>query len=243
MVDKGIETFIDEIKQIIDDSRSKALRSVDFCRVQMYWAIGKRISEKEQQGKERADYGKYIIRNLSKEIEPLYGSGFGVRQLERSRQFYRMYPIASTLRTQLSLSQYKLLITIPDPEKREYYELEAVNEGWTGRQLERQINSMLYERLLLSNDKEAVLAVARNERVPESPQEIIKDPRVLEFLGLERKSAYAFDNEVLGEQGTLGRKPQGEVVLTRHLRMALTRQNPWMMDKQMTEAVVTYSQG
>ena len=82
----------DEIEQIIDDSRSKAMRSVDFCRVQMYWAIGKRISEKEQQGKERADYGKYIIRNLSKEIEPLYGSGFGVRQLERSRQFYRMYP-------------------------------------------------------------------------------------------------------------------------------------------------------
>ena len=190
MMDKGIETFIEEIKQIIDDSRSKAMRSVDFCRVQMYWAIGKRISEKEQQGKERADYGKYIIRNLSKEIEPLYGSGFGVRQLERSRQFYRMYPIASTLRTQLSWSQYKLLITIPDPEKREYYELEAVNEGWTGRQLERQINSMLYERLLLSNDKEAVLAVARNERVPESPQEIIKDPMVLEFLGLERKSAY-----------------------------------------------------
>lgn len=189
-MDKGIETFIEEIKQIIDDSRSKALRSVDFCRVQMYWAIGKRISEKEQQGKERADYGKYIIRNLSKEIEPLYGSGFGVRQLERSRQFYRMYPIASTLRTQLSWSQYKLLITIPDPEKREYYELEAVNEGWTGRQLERQINSMLYERLLLSNDKEAVLAVARNERVPESPQEIIKDPMVLEFLGLERKAAY-----------------------------------------------------
>ena len=188
MMDKGIETFIEEIKQIIDDSRSKALRSVDFCRVQMYWAIGKRISEKEQQGKDRADYGKYIIRNLSKEIEPLYGSGFGVRQLERSRQFYRMYPIASTLRTQLSWSQYKLLITIPDPEKREYYELEAVNEGWTGRQLERQINSMLYERLLLSNDKEAVLAVARNERVPESPQEIIKDPMVLEFLGLERAS-------------------------------------------------------
>ena len=190
-MDKGIETFIEEIKQIIDDSRSKAMRSIDFCRVQMYWAIGKRISEKEQQGKERADYGKYIIRNLSKEIEPLYGSGFGVRQLERSRQFYRMYPIASTLRTQLSWSQYKLLIAIPDPEKREYYELEAVNEGWTGRQLERQINSMLYERLLLSNDKEAVLAVARNERVPESPQEIIKDPMVLEFLGLERKAEEA----------------------------------------------------
>lgn len=166
------------------------MRSIDFCRVQMYWAIGRRISEKEQQGKERADYGKYIIRNLSKKIEPLYGSGFGVRQLERSRQFYRLYPIASTLRTQLNWSQYNLLISIQDPEKREYCELETVNEGLSGRQLERHINSMLYERLLLSNDKEAVLAVARNERVPESPQEFIKDPMVLEFLGLERKAAY-----------------------------------------------------
>ena len=83
-----------------------------------------------------------------------------------------------------------MLIQISDPDKREYYELEAVNEGWTGRQLERQINSMLYERLLLSNDKESVLAVARKERTPETPQEIIKDPMVLEFLGLERKATY-----------------------------------------------------
>ena len=173
----------------------------------------------------------------------MYGSGFGVRQLELSRQFYRTYPNANTLCSQLNWSQYKLLIAIPDPEKREYYQLEAVNECWSKRQLERQINSMLYERLLLSNDKEAVLAVARNERVPESPQEIIKDPMVLEFLGLERKSAYAFDNEVLGEQGTFGRKTQGEVVLTRHLRMALKRQNSWMMDEQMTTDMVTYSQG
>lgn len=86
--------------------------------------------------------------------------------------------------------QYKLLIAIDDPDKREYYELETVNNGWTGRELERQINSMLYERLLLSNDKEAVLAVARNERIPESPKKIIKDPMILEFLGLERKPAY-----------------------------------------------------
>lgn len=113
-----------------------------------------------------------------------------MRQLERSRQFYRLYPIASTLLTQLNWSQYNLLISIQDPGKREYCELETVNEGLSGRQLERHINSMLYERLLLSNDKEAILAVARNEHVPESPQEIIKDPMVLEFLGLERKAAY-----------------------------------------------------
>lgn len=106
------------------------------------------------------------------------------------RQFYRTYPIANTLCSQLNWSQYKLLIAIPDKDKREYYQLEAVNEGWSKRQLERQINSMLYERLLMSNDKESVLAVARKERTPESPLEIIKDPMVLEFLGLEKNPAY-----------------------------------------------------
>ena len=182
--------FVNEVKGIIDAARANAIRSVDFCRVQMYWAIGKRIFEKEQQGKERAEYGTYLIRNLAKEIEPEYGSGFGERQLKFCRQFYKLYPIGNALRSQLNWSQYRMLIQIPDADKREYYELEAVNEGWTGRQLERQINSMLYERLLLSNDKEAVLAVARKERVPESPQEIIKDPMVLEFLGLEKKASY-----------------------------------------------------
>lgn len=188
--DITLQGFVNDIKTIINTARTNAVRSVDFCRVQMYWAIGQRIVEKEQQGKERADYGTYLIKNLAKEIEPEYGSGFGVRQLERCRQFYIIYPIASTLRTQLNWYQYKQLIAIADPDKREYYELEAVNEGWSGRQLERQINSMLYERLLMSNDKESVLAVARKERIPESPQEIIKDPMVLEFLGLERKASY-----------------------------------------------------
>jgi hypothetical protein len=92
-----------------------------------------------------------------------------MRQLERARQFYRLYPIASALRTQLNWSQYKLLIAIDDDYKREYYELESANHGWTGRETERQINSLLYERLLLSNDKESVLAVARKERIPELP--------------------------------------------------------------------------
>ena len=156
----------------------------------MYWAIGQRIVEKEQQGKERADYGTYLIKRLAQEIEPEYGSGFGERQLKFCRQFYKTYPNGNALRSQLNWSQYRMLIQISDPDKREYYELEAVNEGWTGRQLERQINSMLYERLLLSNDKESVLAVARKERTPETPQEIIKDPMVLEFLGLERKATY-----------------------------------------------------
>ena len=182
--------LIDDAREIIETARANAVRSVDYCRVQMYWNLGRRIFEEEQHGKERADYGAYIVKTLADKLEAEYGSGFGVRQLERARQFYRIYPIASTVRTQLNWSQYKMLISIDDPDKREYYELESVNNAWTARETERQINSQLYERLLLSNDKEAVLAVARKERIPETPQEIIKDPMVLEFLGLERQSAY-----------------------------------------------------
>ena len=185
-----MDAFLGDIRVIINGARLAAVRSVDFCRVQMYWNIGRRIFEEEQQGKERADYGAYLIKNLAKELEPEYGSGFGQRQLERARQFFRLYPIASAVRSQLNWSQYRMLMQIPDADKREYYELEAVNNAWTGRELERQINSMLYERLLLSNDKESVLAVARGQRTPESPTEIIKDPMVLEFLGLERKASY-----------------------------------------------------
>lgn len=182
--------FLDDVINIINTSRSSAVRSVDFCRVQMYWNIGQRIFEEEQQGKERADYGTYLIKNLASELEPNYGSGFSYRQLAFCRQFYRLYPIVNALRSQLNWTQYRLLIQIDDPCKREYYELESVNNGWTARETERQINSQLYERLLLSNDKEAVLAVARKERLPQTPQEIIKDPMVLEFLGLEKKASY-----------------------------------------------------
>ena len=189
MID-DIQNLYDEVREIIASARQNAVRSVDFCRVQMYWNIGKRILETEQAGRERAEYGAYLLKNLAKRLEPEYGSGFSVRQLEMCRQFYRTYPIANTVCSQLNWSQYKLLISIPDEYKREYYQLEAINNAWTKRELERQINSQLFERLLLSNDKETVLAVARKERTPQQPQEIIKDPMVLEFLGLERKSAY-----------------------------------------------------
>ena len=187
---QDINSLYQEVREIIASARQNAVRSVDFCRVQMYWQIGRRILEEEQKGKERADYGSYLLKNLAKKLEPEYGSGFSVRQLEMCRQFYRIYPIANTLYSQLNWSLYKLLISIPDEYKREYYQLEAVNNAWTKRELERQINSQLYERLLLSNDKESVLAVARKERIPQAPQEIIKDPMVLEFLGLERKAEY-----------------------------------------------------
>ena len=198
---QDIQNLYNEVREIIASARQNAVRSVDFCRVQMYWNIGQRIFETEQQGKERAEYGSYLLKNLAKRLEPEYGSGFSVRQLELCRQFYRIYPIANTLYSQLNWSQYKLLISISDEDKRAYYQLEAVNHCWTKRELERQINSQLYERLLLSNDKESVLAVARKERIPQQPQEIIKDPMVLEFLGLEyRQMALFLQGKISGEE-------------------------------------------
>ena len=179
-----------EIKNLIATARETAVRSVDFQRTLLYWYIGERIFNEEQQGKERAEYGNYLIKYLSEQLTPEFGSGFSYRQLNRYRQFYRTFPIVSTLWTQLSWSHYKLLLGLNDEDKREYYIAETVKNNWSVRQMERQINSQLFERLLLSNDKESVLAVARNEKLPTNPSEIIKDPMVLEFLGLRRESAY-----------------------------------------------------
>ena len=179
-----------EVKSIIARSREQAIRAVDHARVLMYWHIGERIFVEEQQGKDRADYGKYLIRSLAEQLEPEFGSSFGRRQLELMRQFYRTFPIANAVRSQLSWTHYRLLIRVENEDKREYYMAEATKNNWTTRQLERQISSQLYERLLLSNEKAIVLAVARGEQPPSEAKEIIKDPMVLEFLGLKREAAY-----------------------------------------------------
>lgn len=182
--------FVTEIRQIIAKARENAARAVDHQRALMYWHIGQRIFEEEQQGKDRAEYGKYLIRNLAQELEPELGSGFSFRNLNWYRQFYKTFPIVNALRSQFSWTHYRLLLPITDEDKRAFYIAEASKNLWTARQLERQINSLLYERLLLSNDKEAVLAVAQGEKLPETPQEVIKDPMVLEFLGLKREASY-----------------------------------------------------
>jgi len=187
---KSISHIITEIHYIIEQAKKHAIRSVDFERVQMYWKIGERIVTEEQANQNRAEYGKYIVENLAKTLSLKYGSGFSKRVIYQAIQFYKMYPIVNALRAQLNWLQYKLLSSISDVTKREYYELEAVKNNWTGRELERQINAQLYERLLISNDRESVMEIAREERLPENAKEIIKDPMFLEFLGLEKKTVY-----------------------------------------------------
>ena len=179
-----------QIHSIIALSKERAIRSVDTERVMMYWQIGKVIFEEEQKGEERAEYGKFLIKSLSETLQPQFGSGFSIRQLEMCRQFYRIFPITNALRSQLSWTHYRTLIRIDNNDKREFYIAEVLKNNWTARQLERQINSKLYERLLLSNDVTSVLAVARKEKSAFDAKDIIKDPMVLEFLGLKREAAY-----------------------------------------------------
>lgn len=184
------EELIRQIHSIISSSKERAIRSVDTERMLMYWQIGRVIFEEEQEGKDRAGYGQFLLKSISEEFQPEFGSGFSVRQLEMNRQFYRTFPNSNALRSQFSWTHYRTLIRIENQDKRDFYIAEAEKNNWTARQLERQVNSQLFERLLLSNDVKAVLAVAREEKLPTDAKEIIKDPMVLEFLGLKREAAY-----------------------------------------------------
>jgi len=182
--------ILHNIQSIIAQARSKAIRSVNHERVLMYWQIGRVIFEEEQQGQDRAEYGKFLIKSIAQELQPQFGSGFSKRHLYWYVQFYRTFSNVNALRTQFSWSHYRLLLPIDNEGKREFYIAETEKNNWSTRQLERQINSSLFERLLKSNDVESVLAIARNEQQPTKPTEIIKDPMVLEFLGLKREAAY-----------------------------------------------------
>ena len=182
--------FISEIKGVIEQSRLKAVRSVDHIRVRMYWELGRKIVEEEQHGKERAEYGEFLLKKLAQALLPIFGTGYSYRQLAFFRKFYKTFPIVNALRSQFNWTHYRLLFQLENQPKRQFYEVESVKNNWSSRQLERQINSQLYERLLLSSNPEDVFSIARSEKLPVDAKDIIKDPMVLEFLGLKPESSY-----------------------------------------------------
>ena len=142
--------LLSEIQNIITASKEAAIRSVNHHRVLMYWHIGQKIFEEEQQRKERAGYGDALIKSLAENLEPVYGSSFSFCQLNLFRQFYRTFPIVNALRSQFSWTHYRMLIRIDKEDKREFYIAETKKNNWTALQLEPQINTQLFERLLLS---------------------------------------------------------------------------------------------
>ena len=172
------------ITTIIESARNRISTVVDNEMVAAYWRIGREIVEDEQKGAKRAEYGDYLLKNLASVLTVHCGKGFDYSNLKNMRQFYKAYPIGDALRSQLSWTHYRLLMRIDDPQKRSFYEIECANNNWSTRELERQMNSMLFERLALSRDKDGVMALAREGQILREPSDLVKDPYVLEFLGL-----------------------------------------------------------
>ncbi len=215
-----------DIKQILEKARSTAFRTVNFLMVEAYWNIGRLIVEEEQKGKKRAEYGKYLIKELSERLTKDFGRGFSENNIWYMRQFFVTFPIVHAargesknsenihavsgdlpasirhavsdkfvelqdfLRPELSWTHYRHLLKVEKEEARLFYMNEAANNNWSTRELERQINSLLFERLSMSKDKKSVVKMARKGQHIQKPGDLVKDPYVLEFLGLEKLEKY-----------------------------------------------------
>ncbi len=182
-----IVPVVKEIRLILDTARNNVARQVNNELLNTYWNIGRIICEYEQTMPERADYGKQTLKALSAELTKEFGKGFSRSNLQNMRQFYLAYEKCQTLSGKLSWSHYCELLSISDPDKRSFYEKETINSGWSVRELKRQVESSLFERLLLSRgdvNKEKVLELALKGNEIFTPADIIRDPYVFEFLGL-----------------------------------------------------------
>jgi len=179
-----------QVRTIIDQAKHQIVNSVNSFMVQAYWNIGRAIREEEQKGTERAEYGKAIIETLAKKLKEAGEHGFESRNLWTMRKFYTTYPILNALRSELSWTHYRILLGIEDPQKRGFYETECVKSKWSTRELERQVSSLLFERLALSRDKQGVMELAQQGAEPAQTSDIVKDPYVLEFLGIRPNERY-----------------------------------------------------
>lgn len=184
-----------EIADLLRRARQAVVRTVNQTMVYSYYEIGRRIVEHEQQGQQRAEYGKQTLKMLSKRLTQEFGKGFSVENLDRMRYFYQVYSnrISSTVLTKLpdgtpelvlSWSHYLKLMRIADPMERNFYEIESLSNQWSLRELQRQFDSALYQRLALSRDEAGVQQLAMQGQIIEKPQDLLKDPYILEFLDL-----------------------------------------------------------
>lgn len=174
----------DRIRKIIENARSNIARAVNTEMVIAYWHIGKEIVEAEQGGKLRAGYGERLLETISKKLSDDFGRGFDARNLFYMRQFYLSYPKLNALRSELSWTHYRILMRVEKPEARSFYEIECISNNWSSRELERQKGSLLFERLLLSKDKNGLMKLAHKGQELQKYEDMIKDPYVLEFTGL-----------------------------------------------------------
>ena len=183
----SIDILYQEVSDIIIGARHTVYRAANTEMVKAYWNIGKLIVKEEQKGKGRAEYGKEILKDLSKKLTSEFGKSFSDRNLRHMRQFYAVFPIWNALRSELSWTHYRLLLKVNDVASRKFYLEESINENWSARTLERQINSFYHQRLLAAkkDSKDLVKQEAKNNKIELKIENFIKDPYVLEFIGLK----------------------------------------------------------
>jgi predicted nuclease of restriction endonuclease-like (RecB) superfamily len=181
-----IAPLVGQLRQLIADARYRALRAVDVIQVQTCWQVGRHIVEFEQGGQARAAYGTRLLPVLAKQLSDEFGKGFDERNLRHMRAFFQAFPMWNAVRSELSWTHYRLLTRVEKEEARLWYMNEAATQNWSSRALERQIGTLYYERLLLSQDKAAVADEAQQNltKLDQSPRAFVRDPVLLEFLGL-----------------------------------------------------------
>lgn len=180
MMEISEDSLFQSVKEIIRQSREKVFRIANSTLLLTYWQIGKLIVEDEQQGKERAEYGKYTLKKLSQKLTLEFGKGFDESNLRNMRSFYHAFPICDALRHELSWTHYRLLIRLDNADKMNYYINESVQNNWNYRDLKRQINSLAYKRVL-----------EHKKSSSETIHSVLKDPYIFEFLGLKADEQFS----------------------------------------------------
>ncbi len=185
--------FYQEIKELLYSAKNKVYQTINTTMTQTYFQIGKRIVEEEQGGVSRAEYGSALLKNLSNELIKEFGKGYSEQNLKNMRQFYLIYQKRQTVSSEfkLSWSHYIFLTRIENIDERNFYEIESIENSWSLRELKRQFDSGLFERLSLSADKQKIKELSLNGQVVQTVQDLIKDPYILEFVGLPELSSYS----------------------------------------------------
>ena len=190
LVDPAFDHVYDRIRILLTEARARAWQAVNTAMVTAYWEIGRTIVEEEQQGSKRAEYGARLILDLSRRLTADFGKGYDRSNLFHMKSFYLAYPKVDALRRELFWTHYRLLLRVEKTDARAFYEAEAVTARWSTRELERQIHSLLFERLALSRNKDQVKALAESGHEIAQPSDLVKDPYVLEFSGIRQDAAF-----------------------------------------------------
>ena len=167
-----IDDLYNKVRTILDNGRNKAYKAVNFAMVESYWNVGREIVEDEQNGENRAKYGKYILKELSAKLTKDFGEGYSITNLKYMRRFFMAFQKGQTLSDQLTWSHFILLLKVEKEEARNFYMIETVENNWASRELDRQINSLLYERIALSKDKEGVKELASKDITFRNPNSL-----------------------------------------------------------------------